>query len=86
VQPQILRLATVLPVSVHDTTVDPVTVVEVRVDFSTRDCCLMLEDVKVDNLTVELSMLESVNVESDVRSFVHVDLVGVLPFPEQSPA
>ncbi len=72
--------------SVHETTVDPEILVEVNVDEVTHDRFLMIESVKVDNLTVESSIRASVNVESEVLSFVHLDLVGEFECPLQSPA
>lgn len=83
VQPHILRLITLLEVSVHNTTVEPVIVDEVRVDLSTVDPHVTVDEVNVDVVTVELSTLVSVNVEPEVTAFVHVELVGVFPLPEQ---
>lgn len=64
---------------------DPLTVDEVKVDFSMFAPGPMLDLVKVDEVTTEYSMLESVNVLCDISEFVHVDLIEMFPFPVQLP-
>lgn len=60
---------------------------EVRVDLKTVDFAVIADEVKVDDFTVESSTVVSVSVESQVTALlVHLELVGVFPFPEQSSA
>ncbi len=66
-----LRLRTVLPVSVHKVTDEPVMVDEVRVDLSTVEPLVTFDEVKVDGLIVDPSIVQSVNVEAETSEFEH---------------
>lgn len=57
----------------------------VIVDLSTVDPPVTLDEVNVDVMIVEPSMLLLVNVESETTEFAHVVLVHVFPVPGQSP-